>query len=66
MPGYSLEYHHKLLDDSHGNSPLARCSRKMLEAAPGSRLTAAGALIYFRRKREEVKEQKMDTMLDSQ
>ncbi|KAJ5442610.1 hypothetical protein N7445_005617 [Penicillium cf. griseofulvum] len=45
MPGPSLAYHHKLLDDSRENPPLARCSRKMLEAAPGLRLTAAGALI---------------------
>ncbi|OQE32690.1 hypothetical protein PENFLA_c001G00027 [Penicillium flavigenum] len=44
VPGGGLTYYQKVLGDLQ-DSPLARCSRKMLEEAPGSRLTAIDALL---------------------
>ncbi|CAG8181452.1 unnamed protein product [Penicillium nalgiovense] len=47
VPGLGLTYYQKFLEDLQ-DSPLARCSRKMPEEAPGSRMTAIDALLGLR------------------
>jgi serine/threonine protein kinase len=44
VPGLGLTYYQKVLEGLQ-DSLLARCSRKMLEEAPGSRMTAFDALL---------------------
>ncbi|CAG8088871.1 unnamed protein product [Penicillium nalgiovense] len=46
VPGLGFTYYQKVLEDLQ-DSPLARCSRKMLEG-PGSRMTAIDALLDLR------------------
>jgi serine/threonine protein kinase len=47
VPGLGLPYYQKVLEDLQ-DWPLARCSRKMLEESPGSRMTAIDALLDLR------------------
>ncbi|OQE85841.1 hypothetical protein PENNAL_c0023G05563 [Penicillium nalgiovense] len=47
VPGLGFTYYQKVLEDLQ-DSPLARCSRKMLEEGPGSRMTAIDALLDLR------------------
>lgn len=50
MPGHNLVNYQNSLESS--DSPLARCSRAMLQADPDSRMTAAEALPFFKNLQE--------------